>query len=170
MTDMSSRTIRFARPEDAAALAELGERTFRDAFAADNRAEDVDEYVGQTYGEAQQRRELENPNHVALLVERDGVLLAFAQLRIESERVEIARFYVDRAHHGEGIAQELMEHAIAVARQRGAKTVWLGVWEHNPRAIRFYQKCGFADVGSHPFLVGSDLQTDRLMELDIAGE
>jgi diamine N-acetyltransferase len=160
-------TIRHATPEDAAALAELGARTFRDAFAAQNRAEDMDAYVAQTYGEAQQRRELEDPKNVALLVERDGVLIGFAQLRREGEKVEIARFYVDRAHHGEGIAQELMQRCIEVARELGAQTLWLGVWERNPRAIRFYEKCGFVDIGSHPFLVGSDLQTDRLMSLVI---
>jgi ribosomal protein S18 acetylase RimI-like enzyme len=164
---MAHRTIRFATPGDAGALAAFGARTFLDAFAADNRAEDMEAYVGQTYGEVQQRRELEDPNHVALLVERDGALLAYAQLRIGADEVEIARFYVDRAHHGEGIAQELMQRAIDVARERGARRVWLGVWERNPRAIRFYEKCGFVDIGSHPFLVGSDLQTDRLMSLDV---
>ncbi|HEX8617769.1 MAG TPA: GNAT family N-acetyltransferase [Thermoanaerobaculia bacterium] len=166
---MSLRTIRFATPDDAATLAAFGARTFRDAFAADNRAEDMDAYVGQAYGETQQRRELEDPNQAVLLVERDGVLLAYAHLRISENEVEIARFYVDRAHHGEGIAQELMQHAIDVARERGAKRVWLGVWERNPRAIRFYEKCGFVDFGSHPFLIGSDLQTDRLMALVIDG-
>lgn len=159
--------IRHATLEDAAALAELGARTFRDAFAAQNSAEDMDAYVAQTYGEAQQRRELEDPKNVALVVERDGVLVGFAQLRHEQEKVEIARFYVDRTHHGEGIAQELMQRCVDVARERGAETLWLGVWEHNPRAIRFYEKCGFVDIGSHPFLVGSDLQTDRLMSLVI---
>ena len=162
-----SHNIRPATPDDAAALAELGARTFRDAFAAQNRAEDMDAYVAQTYGEAQQRRELVDPKNVALVVERNGVLVGFAQLRREQEKVEIARFYVERAHHGEGIAQELMERVIDTARGLGAETLWLGVWEHNPRAIRFYEKCGFVDIGSHPFLVGSDLQTDRLMSLVI---
>jgi ribosomal protein S18 acetylase RimI-like enzyme len=160
-------TIRHATPEDAAALAELGARTFRDAFAAQNRAEDMDAYVAQTYGEAQQRRELEDPENVTLLVERDGVLIGFAQLRRDADSVEIARFYVDRGHHGAGIAQELMQRCVDAARDLGAYVLWLGVWEHNPRAIRFYEKCGFVDIGSHPFLIGSDLQTDRLMSLVI---
>ena len=73
------------------------------------------------------------------------------------------RFYVDKAHHGRGIAQTLMQEAVATARKLGATTVWLGVWERNLRAIAFYVKCGFQDVGSQPFLVGSDLQTDRVM-------
>ncbi|HEX8254730.1 MAG TPA: GNAT family N-acetyltransferase [Thermoanaerobaculia bacterium] len=164
---MSQRTIRFATPEDAETLAELAERTFRDAFAADNNPEDLEDYVGKTYGPLQQRRELEDPKQLALLVERDGAAIAFAQLRLEPEQIEISRFYVERTHHGGGIAHELMQRVIEIARERGAKTLWLGVWEHNPRAIRFYEKCGFVDVGSHPFLIGTDLQTDRRMSMTL---
>ncbi|MEO8381999.1 MAG: GNAT family N-acetyltransferase [Acidobacteriota bacterium] len=158
--------IRRAVPSDAAALAEIARRTFVDTFAAANRPEDIEEFVARTYGEAQQRREIENPDGVTLLVDEQGSFLAFAQLRrapTEHGEVEIARFYVDRAHHGAGLARSLMDAAIEVGRELGAERIWLGVWEHNPRAIRFYEKGGFRDVGSHPFLVGGDLQTDRLM-------
>jgi diamine N-acetyltransferase len=158
--------IRHATAADAAALAELGERTFRETFAAHNDPDDLEDYIGKTYGEPQQRAEIENPDGVTLLGETDGVLMAFAQLRrAPSPRgdVEIARFYVDRGHHGRGIAQSLMQAAEDAARAIGGTELWLGVWEHNLRAIAFYEKCGFRDVGSHPFLVGRDLQTDRLM-------
>jgi len=77
--------------------------------------------------------------------------------------IEIARFYVDFRWHGRGVARRMMAAAAAEAERRGAATLWLGVWEHNPRAIAFYAKCGFEDVGSHVFMVGNDAQTDRLM-------
>ena len=158
--------IRRAAVGDAGRLAELGERTFRHTFAAQNDPDDLEDYVGKTYGEPQQRREIEDPGFVTLLVEDDGVLIAFAQLRrapCEHGDVEIARFYVDRGHHGRGIAQSLMGAAEETARALGGTVLWLGVWEHNARAIAFYAKCGFRDVGSHPFLIGKDLQTDRVM-------
>jgi diamine N-acetyltransferase len=158
--------IRHATAADAAALAELGERTFRETFAAHNDPDDLEDYIGKTYGQPQQRAEIENPDGVTLLGETDGVLMAFAQLRRAPSPhgdVEIARFYVDRSHHGRGIAQSLMQAAEDAARAIGGTELWLGVWEHNLRAIAFYEKCGFRDVGSHPFLVGRDLQTDRLM-------
>lgn len=157
-------TIRRGTPDDASALAELGARTFRDAFAAGNTAEDLELYLTKTYGEPQQRRELADPRNLALLVEEQGVLIAFAQLRRTGDQLEIARFYVDRTHHGTGVARELMDHVLATARDLGIARIFLGVWERNPRAIRFYEKCGFVDVGSQPFLVGTDLQTDRVME------
>jgi ribosomal protein S18 acetylase RimI-like enzyme len=159
--------IRRATIDDAAALAEIAERTFRDTFAKDNTPEDLEAYVASAYGEALQRRELEDPEGLALLGEsEDGTLIAYTQMRrVRSPHgeVEIARFYVDRAYHGQGLAQQLMDAAVDAARELGATTLWLGVWERNWRAIAFYAKCGFQDVGSKPFLVGSDLQTDRVM-------
>ena len=158
--------VRRAVPSDAAALAELGVRTFVDTFAAHNRAEDIEAYLTRTYGETLQRREIEDPEIVTLLVCDGDALIAFAQLRgSESEHgdVELARFYVDREQHGRGVAQTLMNAVIDAARELGGASLWLGVWEHNARAIRFYKKCGFRDSGSQPFLLGNDLQTDRVM-------
>lgn len=162
--------IRRATPPDAAALAELAARTFSDTFAAQNRPEDIEAYLAKAYGEVQQRREIEDPSIVTLLVD-DDALVAFAQLRgshSDHGDVELARFYVDREHHGRGIAQMLMRAAFDAARDLGGATVWLGVWEHNARAIRFYEKCGFRDTGSQPFILGSDVQTDRVMTLDLS--
>ena len=77
--------------------------------------------------------------------------------------IELWRFYVDRAWHGRGVAAALMARVKTAARERGAKTLWLGVWERNDRARAFYAKCGFADAGEHIFLFGTDPQTDRVM-------
>jgi ribosomal protein S18 acetylase RimI-like enzyme len=103
----------------------------------------------------------------------DGALTGYAQLRLSrspacvtaARPLELWRFYVARAWHGRGVAQELMAGAVAAARGRGAASLWLGVWERNRRAQAFYKKSGFVDVGSQTFLVGTDEQTDRVMEL-----
>ena len=106
-----------------------------------------------------------------LLVEEGGDAVAYAQLRADHTPecvtgpapIELWRFYVDRPFHGRGIAQMLMDRVKEAARERGAKTLWLGVWERNDRARAFYAKCGFADAGEHIFLFGTDPQTDRVM-------
>ena len=160
--------VRRAAPADAAALAAFGERTFRDAFGALNRADDVDAYTAKTYGEAQQRREIEDPDAVTLVAEEEGAVIGFALLRRSASPfgdIELARFYVDRGWHGRGCAQTLLVEVEATARTLGGKAIWLSVWERNPRGIAFYAKSGFRDVGSQPFVVGSDLQTDRIMVL-----
>jgi ribosomal protein S18 acetylase RimI-like enzyme len=159
--------IRRAVPDDAEPLAEFATRIFIETFGPDNTAEDINGYIAKTYGADKQTREITNPAILTLIDVRDSAIVAFAQLRLERDAVEIARFYVDRALHGQGIAQTLMHECLGAAAHRGIKRVWLGVWEKNRRAIAFYEKCGFRDIGSQPFLLGSDLQTDRLMDIQI---
>ena len=155
--------IRRAVTADARSLAALGARTFEETFGPANRREDIDTYLSQTYGERQQKSELDNPRMITLVAEEEGSLIAFAQMRADEKGIEIARFYVDRRWQGRGIAQSLMQAVIEEARARRAELLWLGVWERNERAIAFYRKCGFRDTGSQPFILGSDLQTDRVM-------
>lgn len=164
-------TIRLGTTTDATALAELAARTFRDTFAADNRPEDMALHMASAYGTSQQQRELADPDITTLMVEIDGQLAAYAQVRdspppvcVTGEApVELWRFYVDRAWHGRGVAYALMRRVEFEAHRRGGRTLWLGVWERNARARAFYEKAGFKDVGSHVFMVGTDPQTDRIM-------
>jgi diamine N-acetyltransferase len=173
--DPTAFVIRPATSEDAEALTALAEKTFRDAFAADNDPGDMDEYCRNSFSPAIQRQQIADPLIVTLVaIDPQGHMAAFAQLRPGSpahgrapDPVELWRFYVDAAYHGRGLAQQLMDATLDAAAQRGARTIWLGVWEHNGRAQNFYRKSGFADIGSHSFTLGSDPQTDRLMARSI---
>jgi GNAT superfamily N-acetyltransferase len=163
--------VRLAGPDDAAAVGAFGERSFRETFGPDNRPEDMDAYCAATYAVDRQRAELAAPDRVTLLAEVEGVLTGYAQLRdgvapacvTGPDPIELLRFYVDRRWHGQGIAGALMEQTVAQAVRRGRRTLFLAVWERNPRAISFYRKQGFRDVGSQPFQLGKDVQTDRVM-------
>ena len=167
--------IRPAVAADAPVLAELARRTFFDTFAPNNDAGDMAIHLARAYGVPQQSAELADPVITTLLVERDGAAVAYAQLRsghvpdcvTGADPLEVWRFYVSQEWHGRGIAQALMDRVKVGARERGARTLWLGVWEKNDRARAFYAKCGFADVGEHIFLFGTDPQTDRVMSLSI---
>ena len=166
-------TIRRAVPGDAAALAELGARTFRDAFEADNKPEDMALYLASTYGLDLQSAELRNTGIVTLLAEHESRLAGYAQLRDGPapdcaggpRPIELWRFYVERAWQGRGVARFLMAGTIEAAAGRGAGTVWLSVWERNLRARAFYRKNGFEDRGEKAFILGNDRQTDRVMTL-----
>jgi GNAT superfamily N-acetyltransferase len=163
--------IRKATVEDAAAVAAFAERTFVETFGADNTPQNLAAHVAQAFGVAPQTRELNDPRMMTLLGESGRTLVAFAQLRrgeppecvTGPDPIELLRFYVDRPWHGTGIAQALMRAVEDAARHAGGRTLWLGVWERNPRAIAFYAKCGFTDIGEQKFIVGSDRQTDRVM-------
>ncbi len=151
-----SLTIRRARPADAAGLAELAERTFRETYAAHNTAEDMESYVAGHFGADRQAAELRNAARLTLVAEEDGRAAGYVQLArgevppsvAGAAPMEVTRFYVERPWHGRGVAQRLMAAAEAAAAAEGARTLWLGVWERNERAIAFYRKCGFRDVGN----------------------
>ena len=169
-------TIRRGTPADAPAVAEFAARSFHESFAADNRPEDMAMYMLIAFGPEQQRRELADPAHTYLLAEQGGRLAGYALIRAAGETpecvatrpsVEVVRFYVDRPWHGRGVAAALMAECEAEAGRRGARGMWLGVWERNDRAVAFYRKCGFRDVGSHEFVLGTDRQTDRVMEREL---
>ncbi|RYZ05147.1 MAG: GNAT family N-acetyltransferase [Myxococcales bacterium] len=163
-------TVRRGTSADVAGLAALAAQIFRETFAADNTPEDMALHLAAAYGLVQQGRELADPHITTLLADASGELVGYAQVRegpapacVTGEAaLELWRLYVERAWHGRGVAQELMSCIEREARQRGARTLWLGVWERNERAKAFYRKWGFEDVGSHVFLVGNDAQTDRI--------
>lgn len=169
-------TIRLGAPADAAGLADLAARTFRETFSDGTSPDDMAAHLAESYGETQQGRELRDPALTTLLVEDGDQLVGYAQLRegpapacVSGEvPIELWRFYVDRQRHGQGIAQRLMQRVDDEAHRIGSKTMWLGVWEHNHRAKAFYGKCGFVDVGAHEFMVGSDAQTDRILIRPVA--
>lgn len=168
---MSEIHIRRGVAGDARALAEFAARTFADAFAADNRPEDLRAHAAAAYGVVQQTAELTDTGTATLIAERSGAMLAYAQVRrcppppgVDVDRpVELQRFYVDRSAHGTGLAQRLMSAARAAAREFGGVHLWLGVWERNQRAIAYYGKEGFLDVGSKFYDVGADRQIDRVL-------
>jgi ribosomal protein S18 acetylase RimI-like enzyme len=163
--------VRCAKPADAEMLAKLGERTFRESFGSENTPENMSWYVAKAFDIAAVAREIAEPNVTYLVGEIEARPAAYAMVRIVEppatvagpSPIELVRFYVDRPWHGAGVARTLMEACDDEARRRGARTLWLGVWEKNPRAIRFYEKCGFREVGSQTFVLGDDVQTDRVM-------
>jgi ribosomal protein S18 acetylase RimI-like enzyme len=163
--------IRVAAREDAAQVSIFLAREFSNTFDAYNTASDMAMYLAQTYSVEQQEREIADPLGPYLLLEIDGALAGIARLRIGSRDaqvisvspVEVQRFYVSGAWHGRGIAHHLMAECVTRATAAGATTVWLGVWDQNARAIRFYEKCGFVDVGTATFVLGTDPQNDRVM-------
>ncbi len=164
--------IRRAGPDDAGLLAELGARTFSETFAADNTPEDMAAYLASSFNVAQQTAELADPASTFLIAEIGGVAAGYAKLRagepakgIEGAKpVELVRLYASREWLGRGVGEALMRACLEEARQAGHETIWLGVWERNGRALAFYRKWDFRAVGEHVFQLGSDPQTDILME------
>lgn len=168
--------IRRATAADASMLSAFAAAAFREAFAAQNTPEDMDRYVASAFGPERQAAEIADAAADVLLVEsaegpRRAPLLGYAHLILSAAPgcvagpapIELKRFYVASSAHGRGVARVLMAATLEAARGRSARTLWLGVWEHNARAIAFYRKHGFERVGEQRFVLGTDVQTDWVM-------
>lgn len=170
--------IRKAQINDARALSEMAEATFRATFGAMNTAEHMELHCRTSYGEQIQAAEISDPGMVTLVSEDEDKLIGYAQLRwgkapdcvSAKYPVEIQRLYVVEDWHGKGAAQQLMKACIDQIEQHGSGALWLGVWERNPRAISFYKKLGFVEVGDHTFPLGGDPQRDIVMVRSAASE
>jgi GNAT superfamily N-acetyltransferase len=168
--------IRPATLDDAAILSDLGARTFRETFEPICSPEDLTAYVAGAYGEAIQRAELADPSRPGRVLEIDGVPSGFLQLRlghrepcVTSPRpVELQRIYVLRAFHRGGFGAALMEASVDIARAWGADVLWLGVWEHNERALAFYARNGFREAGDHIFKIGQQVDRDLILVRDLS--
>jgi diamine N-acetyltransferase len=168
--------IRRGKARDAELLAELGARTFSDTFAADNTAENMATYLASAFNPEQQGSELADPNSLFQIAETNGFARGYAMLRSGSalsevtgkKPIELVRLYVSRESLGSGVGAALMEACIGEAKRRGHETLWLGVWEHNRRALAFYRKWNFHEVGTHVFQLGDDPQTDILMQRSLS--
>ncbi|MCU0354271.1 MAG: GNAT family N-acetyltransferase [Cytophagales bacterium] len=164
---------------DAALLADLGRRTFEQAFAAQNTPENMAAYLSVAYTTEQLEKELREENSVFYVAAANGTPVGYAKIHkdcwpddesvsVAGPCVEINRLYVLQDSIGTGVGKLLMETCLQAARQQGYRTVWLGVWEHNARAIAFYRKWGFETFGSHIFQLGDDAQTDLLMKRSVS--
>lgn len=168
---MTAPIIRSATPADARSLAALAEATFRATFEDANTPENLALHCRSSYSEDIQLAEILNPDMHTFVAESDGCLVAYAQVRrshsppcvVGRAPIEIQRLYVTESWHGRGLAQSLMDECLVHAHSLQSDVVWLGVWEHNPRAIAFYQKFGFVEVGEHVFQLGDDPQRDVIM-------
>jgi len=168
---ISDTVIRRGAVSDAAGLAAFAARTFAEAFGDYTGADDLQAHLAATYRPDLQTRELADPAVITLLALQDSRIVAYAQVRRNETppscvtlpaAVELQRFYADRSVRGTSLTTRLMECALDAARKLGGQHAWLGVWERNTRAMAFYRKAGFDEIGITHYVVGSDRQTDRV--------
>ena len=165
--------------EDLNLLREFSVNTYYDTFAHLNTAEDMAVYPEDVFNEERLAKELNDPNSSFFFLYADDCLAGYLRLNEapsqtdinDTESLEIERVYVESEFQGVGFGRYLMEQAIAIANERNKKYAWLGVWEKNKKAIRFYKRNGFYEIGTHTFVMGEDEQTDYVMRRDlIAGK
>ncbi len=167
--------LRQCTPEDVYTLKDISCETFRDAFADKNRPSELQAHLDKAYDLKKLHQELSNVHSQFYFLYADGVLAGYlkcneapAQTEIHDDNsLEIERIYIIQEFQGHGLGGFLINKAIEMAQMGKKHYLWLGVWEKNQKAISFYTKHGFYKIGSHPFFVGDDEQTDYIMRKDL---
>jgi len=161
--------------QDLPALQKIAKETFIEAFGPDNTQRNMDIYVAEAFNATKMAAEITNPNSQFYFLKIEEQVIGYLKLNkgdaqtetVEGNALEVERIYIQGIHHGTGAGQVLMDKAIEISMAGGYDYMWLGVWEHNPKAIRFYEKNGFSVFGKHTFLMVDDPQQDFLMKRDL---
>ena len=156
-------------------LRDIGMQTFIESFSSQNTEENMRMYLGEKFSDESMTFELCNPGSLFFIAKNDGKTVGYLKLNTgnaqtdiaDKHTMEIERIYVLQSMHGKRVGHSLLQTAIDEAQKTGVEFLWLGVWEHNEKAIQFYRKHGFEPFGTHVFMLGNDAQTDLLMKLHI---
>jgi ribosomal protein S18 acetylase RimI-like enzyme len=166
-------TYRDGSPADLAAIDALFRESFSDTFAHLYKPEDLaaffDNFTPEAWAE-----EMTDGRYAFRLAEEGGRIVGFAKfgppsVPVESNanRAELRQIYILKEWHGQGIAQALMDWAIAEARDRRVHELYLTVYVDNLRAKRVYERYGFEAVGRYDFMVGNHADEDIIMRLTL---
>ena len=172
-----SVAVRPALLVEAGALHDLAALTFPLACPPSTTEAAKAAFIEQHLSTAAFEHHLVDPRRLVLVAEHADALVGYAML-VQGEpgdpdvaaavqgrpTAELSKLYVHPDQHGGGVALALVEHVLAAAAERGAMSVWLGVNIHNARANRFYEKAGFAVVGTKGFIVGETIEDDYVRE------
>ena len=174
MNDLAGKTeIRRAAPSDAGLVSLLGTVTFYEAYFEQDEPGSLADYIHEAFEPNKIRAEIEATEAEFFIIFREGRAVGYAKLRIGSKAdgvrpensIELQRIYVVERVFGKGVGERLLRHCLETARAKGFETLWLGVWEENLRARRFYEKHGFRRVGTLTFPYGDTVGINHVMEI-----
>lgn len=167
--------LRPSKTDDLELIHSISRRTFYESFSWYNTPENMGYYLEHNLSPEKLRQELSAADSRFYLLEQEGTLAGYFKINAGKDSdgnndaycLEIERIYVLKKFHGTGFGQLLLNEIVQIAKNEKRSLIWLGVWELNPRAIAFYTKNGFRETGQHPFMLGEDKQTDKIMELKL---
>lgn len=162
--------IRHAQPDDAAALAAFAARAFAYTYRELDDPQEIADYCAEHFQPEVMARVIQDPACTTLLAWVGEQLAGYAILRdapapacvTAPVPLQLWRLYLGQGFIGQGLGARLMAEVHAQARQRGARTLWLGVYDRNVRAVEFYKRFGFAEVGTSQFLFGGRYYADPI--------
>jgi len=161
--------------DDLDALVKVSKDTFIAAFEKDNDPEDFKHYIDTAFSQDAVKKQLQDPNSLFYFAYLKDDLIGYFKLNsglaqtdnMDNNSIELERIYIVSSYQNKGFGKSLLLYVIDLARSKNRSFLWLGVWQKNKAAVRFYERHGFKIFGSHPYYIGKDEQTDWLMRLDL---
>jgi len=172
---MSKIEINKANQSEREHIQEISIQTFSETFNAVNSAENMKNYIRDNFNLDKIASEINNPKSAFYIAKWEKEIVGYLKINFDSAQtekqkentLEIHRIYVLKAFHGKKIGQMLLDEAIKIANENYIDSIWLGVWEENQKALHFYKKNGFVAFDKHIFILGDDVQTDLLLQLQL---
>ncbi|MBP2058051.1 ribosomal protein S18 acetylase RimI-like enzyme [Lactobacillus colini] len=171
-------TIKKVTTRDVKELQKISRLTFKETFGADNSAENMAEFLDKAYDEEKLLKEIKNPNSQFFFLLVDNKVAGYLKVNeadaqsedVAKNALEVERIYLSKDYQHRGLGLVLIKLAEKIARENNKDNMWLGVWEHNLNAQKFYQKDGFKRISQHTFIVGDDPQTDYILLKSLTDE
>jgi len=168
-------TLHHCSTADLDQLVLISRKTFSEAFAAQNNPDDFEHYLNTALTRETIAAELDHFHTSFYFVKNLKETIGYFKINdakaqtdiFDKTSYELERIYVISGYQGYGIGEWMIDQIIQLAQRAKKDYIWLGVWEENTAAIRFYEKKGFTKFGEHPFYIGKDKQMDWLMKLDL---
>lgn len=164
--------LQIVKEDELDVLQQISQKTFHDSFYHLNSPESYFSYTNRAFSKDQLKSELQNPESQFQFLKNGNDLVAYFKLNYNQAQsdlkdpnaMEIERIYVLKEYQNLNIGKFLLDQIKEIAKSKRLEYIWLGVWEKNLNAIRFYEKNGFHIFSSHEFLLGSEVQIDLLMK------
>lgn len=168
-------SIRRATVSDVNILAALGTTTCYEAYFELDPSQDLADYCARIYSPENVQTEFNDPNSTYLIAEINDRAVGFVKLRenkpvecVDGENaIELQRIYVLERVKGSGVGKALLDSSISIGRERGYMQLWLGVWDQNLPAQRFYERIGMKRVGNTVFNDGKNDFINYVFAIDI---
>ena len=157
--------VRLARKEDAPFIALLGRTTFTETFGHFFRdQQDLIDYYDSTFSVQKIEDGMKKQNNVFWIAFVNRLPVGYAKLKLHSSSefidaqdvCQLQKIYVLKDFLSMGIGFELQDSLLKKAKELGFTNIWLSVLNSNERAINFYKKTGFEEIGEHDFQIGKE--------------
>lgn len=166
-------SYRICNIKDLEELVDIARTTFDDTFRASNTEENMKAYMDSSFSKYKLTKELENEESEFYFAYLNDSIIGYFKINsgqaqtelFDKSSLELERFYLLKEFKGKNFGKQMLEKVINLAGKKNVKYIWLGVWEKNYRALRFYDKNRFIKFGEHFFIMGQDKQVDHLMKL-----